>query len=402
VPLTTRGRRQVARTLFPGNYWVYRQLALRVPEGGVVGEPIPFTQMARLAPLVASTLQQNAQRDRAWQNFDGVDADHIDLMQPATARVDVAPTTWWCTNCGVVYNGALNSTGIHNGRCPRCEADRIVQFASFFMCGSCHRIQPVEPSRCAECGDSRNVILRAQAGRRRDYRWRCTVHADWNGFVGRTCSNDGTRMTLKSAGGRTYYEETIQNIHSEPRNDIEPVVIGPLRFSFAAATVATIVVGRKPVADLAAYYRRAERPRIEPFVNPQSGRYGCFVSILQTDAITLTGAERPLTEIEVHSLEHGLLNAVPAVTGLVQDEFGADHSETDLTLYDDVMGGTGGCRLLIGSRMQRWLAVARELAECHQVECDSACRGCLFLPSRLCREGNDNLDRFSILPLFPA
>ena len=132
-----------------------------------------------------------------------------------------------------------------------------------------------------------------------------------------------------------------------------------------------------------------------------------FVSRLETDAVVIesnakTGTSEQ-TNLILHSLKHALLNAAPAVTGLTQDEFGAnlDLENRELLLYDNRPGGTGGCRLLADRRLLRWLNVARELAECHQVQCAGACRACLFLPTRLCRQGNLSLDRQRVLQLIP-
>ncbi len=96
-------------------------------------------------------------------------------------------------------------------------------------------------------------------------------------------------------------------------------------------------------------------------------------------------------------------NAAPAVTGLAQNEFAATYSADNgtVTVWDDVQGGSGGCRLLASRRLDRWLEVARELAECHQIQCEDACRGCLFVPGRMCAEGNANLDRNTALALLP-
>lgn len=57
--------------------------------------------------------------------------------------------------------------------------------------------------------------------------------------------------------------------------------------------------------------------------------------------------------ITMHSLKHALLNAAPAVTGLTQDEFGADLQSIDgqLVIFDNEPGGTGGCQLLADRRL---------------------------------------------------
>jgi hypothetical protein len=210
-------------------------------------------------------------------------------------------------------------------------------------------------------------------------------------------------MVLKSAGGRTYYEQTILDVNYQPRSE-DSVVASGLRFMTGRASVSEVIVGRRPVADVGDYFRGVERPTVEPFVNPITGRTTCFVSLLQTDALRVEAAAEPLQLTVAHSLKHALLNAAPAVTGLTQDEFGADLEDSNgvyaLVLYDGVSGGTGGCRMLGSSRLERWLSVARELAECHQVECEGACRGCLFLPARVCRRGNQDLDRFELLRLW--
>src|SRR5436853_5673752 len=100
-----------------------------------------------------------------------------------------------------------------------------------------------------------------------------------------------------------------------------------------------------------------------------------FVSRLETDAITMSIKHSIIAnDLSLHSLKHALLNAAPAVTGLIQDEFGANIAigENKLVIFDNVSGGTGGCRVLVDRRLERWLQVARELAECHQIQCEDA------------------------------
>jgi ATP-dependent helicase YprA (DUF1998 family) len=172
----------------------------------------------------------------------------------------------------------------------------------------------------------------------------------------------------------------------------------------ARAAVAKLGVGRIPVADFGAFFSGAEFSPVEPFINPTNGRFLGFLHRLETDAITIQGTTAAAREpAALHSLKHALLNAAPAVTGLTQDEFGAHilQETGSLIFYDNVPGGSGGCRLLAEIRLSRWLAVARELAECHHVQCDDACRGCLFLPARLCAQGNQNLDRHRVLTMIP-
>lgn len=400
--LTSRGRRQVSRTLFPGSYWVFRKLVMRVPDDGVVGAPVPMSEMMRLAQPLVEWLSHQARSSPPWREFRSIDVDRIELIEPTEVRVEVAPETWWCTNCGKVYNGDIRRTGIRGGVCPTCQQRRVVQFPSFFMCPTCHRIQDVEPFRCPQCHDSRNVVLRASGGRRRQYRWTCTVHPDWTQYVFSTCRHDGSRMVLKSAGGRIFYDARFSQVTFQETHESVPVVRGNLTFRIARANVSDVIVGRRPIADVSGFWQGREHPPVQPFINRQTGRFLCLVSAITTDAIVVEGRGAPLDDVAAHSVKHALLNAAPAVTGLVQDEFGA-HLEPNrgggysVIIYDDVAGGTGGSRMLATTRLARWVAVATELAECHQIQCDDACRGCLFLPARVCRQGNQNLDRFDVL-----
>lgn len=209
-------------------------------------------------------------------------------------------------------------------------------------------------------------------------------------------------MVLKATGGRIYLYASIGSTTPLANANIEPVRIGDLTFQVGSADVTNVVVGRIPVADLGAYYSGAEASSVEPFRNPDNGNFRGLVSRLSTDAV-LVQFTRPHnnSDVALHSLKHALLNSAPAVTGLTQEEFGADIREDtgQLVIYDAVHGGTGGCRLLAERRLVRWLDVARELAECHQVQCDAACRACLFLPTRICRQNNHNLDRTLVLEL---
>jgi ATP-dependent helicase YprA (DUF1998 family) len=214
-------------------------------------------------------------------------------------------------------------------------------------------------------------------------------------------------MVLKSTGGRIYYPERLTEVSSQNLSDNQQKRAGGLYFNAARADVVDVVVGRTPVADINEYFRKSERSQVEPFLNKHTGNFMAFVSRLETDAISI----RPQTEflsadeanLSLHSLKHALLNSAPAVTGLTQDEFGAslNTDAQELLVYDNVLGGSGGCRLLASRRLNRWLNVAHELAECHQVQCEDACRACLFLPTRLCRQGNAVLSRHRVLELIP-
>lgn len=404
MKLTTRGRRQVANSLFPGNYWVFRNLSLRVRDGGVEASQLPFTVLQYLLPIVVGQLRERAMRNLDWNRFRNVDMNRIDLVEPITVRTDVNPTTWWCSSCHNLFSGPLGQVGIQNGKCPSCRQRRMIQLASVFMCPTCHTIEPVEKISCPQCGDSRSVILEGHEGRRREYRWKCIHHPNFEVYVRRQCPRDGARMALKSTGGRLYNTARLTNVDASIIGNRDARELGGLRFAASRATVVDVVVGRIPISDFNAYYRGEESSPIEPFVNPHTGNFTVLVSRLETDAIAVTALEQQYQDnITLHSVKHALLNAAPAVTGLTQDEFGADLQDQGgrLVLYDNVPGGTGGCRLLSDRRLQRWLQVARELAECHQVQCDDACRGCLFLPTRICHQGNLSLDRHRVLELIP-
>jgi hypothetical protein len=405
MKLTSRGRRQVTNSLFQGSYWVYRNLSLRVREGGIEGNQLPFTVLQQFLPLLVNQLREYASRNPDWFRFQNIDENHIDLIEPVTVRTDVSPTTWWCSSCHNLYSGPIGQVGIQNGRCPSCRQRALVQLASVFMCPQCHNIEPVEKVSCPHCGDSRSVILEGHGGRRREYRWKCTRHTNFEVYVHKQCSRDGARMALKSTGGRLYNTARLPNVQTFSAGNRNIREIGNLRFVPSRATVIDVVVGRIPISDLNAYYRGEETSPIEPFVNPNTGNYIGLVSRLETDAIVISALQPQYRDnLTLHSLKHALLNAAPAVTGLTQDEFGAylQIQSGQLVFYDNVHGGTGGCRLLSDRRLNRWLQVARELAECHQVQCEDACRGCLFLPSRICHQGNSSLDRHRVLEVIPG
>jgi len=209
-------------------------------------------------------------------------------------------------------------------------------------------------------------------------------------------------MALKSTGGRLYNTARVSDLQRVLTAGQGPNVVAGLEFRSARARVAEVVVGRIPIADFNAFFGGRERSLVEPFINPATGNFRGLVSQLETDGIVVTIHRADLRdELSLHSVKHALLNAAPAVTGLAQDEFGAEirPDEGEVLIYDNVLGGTGGCRLLVERRLGRWIQVVRELAECHQVQCDDACRACLFLPSRLCRRGNHDLDRRRVLQL---
>ena len=140
MSLTSRGRRQVANSLFPGNYWVFRNLSLRIRDGGVEASPLPFTVLQRLLPNIVDQLRDRAMRYPDWSRFQNVNVNRIDLVEPVTVRTDVGPTTWWCSSCHNLFNGPLSQVGIQNGRCPSCRQRTMVQLASVFMCPTCHII----------------------------------------------------------------------------------------------------------------------------------------------------------------------------------------------------------------------------------------------------------------------
>lgn len=407
MKLTSRGRRQIATSLFPGNFWVFRNLSLRVLEGGVQTAPLPFSVQQWLIPRISADLATKAADNPKWRGFRGITQDRLELVEPVGVKTAVSPRTWWCTRCKSLTNGPVSKVGIKDGICPKCRTQTIIQLASIFVCPTCHDMKPVEAVVCPQCNDSRSVILEGREGRRREYRWRCSKHPDFELYVRRNCVADGSRMVLKSTGGRIYYPERLTEVsaHASPEGTQQSV--GDLCFSPSHAAVVDIVVGRIPVADLNEYFRKTERSPIEPFRNVHTGNFMAFVSRLETDAIAVTARSKfPSNEeanLFLHSLKHALLNAAPAVTGLTQDEFGAslNPDTQELLIYDNVLGGSGGCRLLAGRRLRRWLHVARELAECHQVQCEDACRACLFLPTRLCRQGNRFLSRSSVLELIP-
>src|SRR5205823_3139035 len=125
------------------------------------------------------------------------------------------PTTWWCAQCENLFNGPVGRMGIEDGKCPNCGTRSIIQFASVFVCPSCHTIAPLEPAICPDCHDSRAVILEGRGGRRREYRWRCRIHPEFELYVRKNCNRDGARMALKATGGRIYYPEQIRQVSSQ-------------------------------------------------------------------------------------------------------------------------------------------------------------------------------------------
>lgn len=405
--LATRGRRKAAATLFPGNYLVFRNLALQVPNNGVQVAPLANSLDNQIRRLLIPWLKREARNNPQWREFKNIDKDGIELVEPIGITGNVKPTSWWCTNqeCNKFFYGSFRQVGIFSAKCPDCKERRLVQFASVFICPTCHAIEPVQSVKCPECKDSRSIILTGKGGRRISYRWKCTRHPAFELFVGKNCLRDQTRMVLKSVGGRIYHPETWSHVTPQTINSLQPQVRGAIQFAPSRATVIDVTVGRIPIANPEAYYRGNEQSFKEPFVNPNTGRYIGLVSYIDTDAITISNKTGTgYDDLTLHSLEHALLNAAPAVTGLTQDEFGSDlnTSRGELVIYDNVFGGSGGCRLLVDRRLDRWLQVVRELAECHQVQCDAACRGCLFLPSRLCRRINHDLDRHTVLNLIAS
>lgn len=407
MKLTTRGRRQVATSLFPGNFWTFRNLSLRVPEAGIQTAPLPFSAQQWLNPRISSALANRGENNPNWRGFRGITPDRLELVEPVGVKASVSPRTWWCTRCKSLTNGPLSKVGIEGGKCPKCHTQTIIQLASIFICPTCHTMEPVEAVACTKCSDSRNVILEGREGRRREYRWKCLKHRDFELYVRRNCARDGSRMVLKSTGGRLYYPERLTEVASHNSAEYRQRRFGGLCFNFAHASVVDTVVGRVPVADLNEYFRRNEKSQVEPFRNKHTGNFMAFASRLETDAVAITTESKLQNSDEanlvLHSLKHALLNAAPAVTGLTQDEFSAslNPESQELLVYDNVLGGSGGCRLLAGRRLHRWLNVARELAECHQIQCEDACRACLFLPTRLCRQGNSALSRHRVLELIP-
>jgi hypothetical protein len=405
MSLTTRPRRQVASSLFPRSFWTFRNLSLRVPDNGIRTVTLPFSFLSRILPLLTEYLQ-NSSRTPKWSQFRSVTEDRLELVEPAAVTVNVAPTTWWCTNaeCNKFFSGTLGQVGIRNASCPACRQRSLVQFASIFMCPVCHIIESVESVICRDCNDSRSIVLVGAGGRRREYRWKCRQHPGFVVFLGKNCPRDGNRMVLKSTGGRIYQPAVWSHVSPQVIANFPSKESTHLRFLPSRANVVDIIVGRIPVADVNAFFRGIERSIVEPFINPDSGNFMGFVSRLETDAITVAFQDRAAADdLGLHSLKHALLNAAPAVTGLIQEEFGA-HINVDrgeLIIFDNVSGGSGGCRLLVDRRLSRWLQVAHELAECHQVQCEDACRGCLFLPARICRQGNNLLDRRRVLALIP-
>src|SRR5438552_11468408 len=292
MALTTRGRRQATNSLFPGNYWVFRNLSLRVPEDGISGHQVSFAVLRDLLPRVVEQLRARAERYADWRSFRDINENRLELLEPDKVSVLVQPTTWWCTACGRVYSGPVGRVGIRDGHCPGCMAVQLVQLASVFMCPTCHNIENLEANRCPTCGDSRNVFLEGGGGRRREYRWRCRQHADFNAYVRRNCRHDQTRMALKSTGGRLYNTARVSDLQRVLTPGQGPHVVAGLDFRSARARVAEVVVGRIPIADFNAFFGGRERSLVEPFINPATGHFRGLVSQLETDGIVVT-LQRP-------------------------------------------------------------------------------------------------------------
>jgi hypothetical protein len=403
VELFKKDRRQASSTLFPGSYFVFRHLALQVPPAGVQASSLPYSLTGRIINDLVPWLQNKAQNEAGWEQFRSIDEDRIALVEPVRVLGNVAPTSWWCTNqnCNKLFTGRLSTVGIENGECPDCHQRSIVQFPAIFVCPTCHAIETVASIQCPQCRDSRAISLRGASGRWSTFRWRCSLHEDFSVMLGKRCGTDQTRMVLKSAGGKVYHPENWSKVDPISTSNVE-IARGSLRFRPSRATVLNVTIARVAVANAQDYYQGHERSTKEPFLDPISGSFIGFVSRIDTDAIVISSANRSLHDpVTLHSLEHGLMNAAPAVTGLTQQEFGSDlKDDGQIVFYDNVQGGSGGSRLLADRRLDRWLEVVRELAECHQVQCEDACRGCLFLPSTLCNKLNNELDRNTILSLF--
>ncbi len=401
---TNRGQRQVAGTLFPQNFWIFRNLSVRVGDGDVSTASLSFGQLRVVLPQIVAELSHRSQNQSTWTRYRSVTEDNLELAVPTRVSAQVEPESWWCDNCNSFFNGPIGRARIQNGSCPNCNQRRIVQFASIFMCPRCHRIDPVTKPICPECGDSSKVLLRGTGGRRRDYKWVCQQHAGFVKDLARVCpQHTQQRMVLKATSGIIYRAERIVRLNYDSGTEVGQS--GSLRFRRGRASVVEAIVGRTPIANPRSFYSTAPNREIsvvEPFVNQATGNFTAYVAQLETDAVIIEDAlQRFGDHITIHSLKHALLNAAPAVTGLTQEEFGGyiDEEHRRLVIYDNVRGGTGGSRLLADRRRDRWLAVAKELAECHQVQCEAACRACLFLPARVCKENNLSLDRHRVLTL---
>src|SRR5438105_4779902 len=120
MKLTVRGRRQVATSLFPGNFWTFRNLSLRVLEGGVQNAPLPFSVQQWLNPRITAALATKAANNPNWRGFRGVTSDRLELVEPVGVKTAVSPRTWWCTRCKSLDNGLVSKVGIEGGKCPKC------------------------------------------------------------------------------------------------------------------------------------------------------------------------------------------------------------------------------------------------------------------------------------------
>ena len=92
MELFKKDRRQAASTLFPGNYFVFRNLALQVPPTGVQASPISFSLTARILAQLVPWLQYKAQNEAGWEQFRSVDQDRMTLVERDVAELKEART----------------------------------------------------------------------------------------------------------------------------------------------------------------------------------------------------------------------------------------------------------------------------------------------------------------------
>ncbi len=250
---TVRPLSQAVRTYFPGAFFVYRNLSLRVRDNGVTGNPLPFRLQARLIPDLVGDLRALAATDPQWREFGTIDEDRVELTSPSMIEADVEPTTWWCGNCGELLNGPLARVGIRDAACPSCHAHRVVQMNAIFMCSVCHQLSPVAKALCLIAMTHRMSLRGVQGG---------VANTDSAAFgicLNRHCclrDRVHNAMTLKAP-----VVGCISLRHrgstSKPRSGGALGKIEEGRVTQARADVVVIVVGRISCGS-GAYYRRRE------------------------------------------------------------------------------------------------------------------------------------------------
>ncbi|GEM_PF-568525 len=208
------------------------------------------------------------------------------------------------------------------------------------------------------------------------------------------------RWNLKSSLGMPLVNiKYIEDFLYIPNIDIKKVVLGLFFGLRVKRTYPTRKTGIR-INTSAIYLRISESyyPKVKEFI-------GKLEEELYERKALYLGLENNLKHIVLHSLAHALMGRLPNYSGLSLDNFEYIYSPSrnEVLIYEAGDGSLGALETLtqedevtnepiIIDYLQK---VKEDVTEC---SCDSACKYCLALPG--CPEYNQNLDRFSLGPLF--